>query len=207
MASFGFCFASFPFDTSLKMASASSEPQIKTRIKINSPNINVLEFGNDNPLPALWEGRTWFGRSWRWEKGHCPMIVVVTGIIEEYADAGRTIDALVVYLTLLVSNCAPNVYTYSVVIKALAADPDPKFLEVAKERKAGGGQAVSGGNGKLRALWLDKMDVIEVLKGGLQERLVKAFTTFCLIDSEYSDSDDDYVAKIVLQIDLGVLPS
>lgn len=133
------------------MASTS----IKTRIKINSPNINVLEFDNDHPLPALWEGGGGgpiivpgpggpadlpevFDKVMNSCEGFCRSFIrmydnlktdgckdlvqeitevgkkavipiVVTGIIEEYSDAGRTIDALVVYLTLLVSKCAPNV--------------------------------------------------------------------------------------------------
>ncbi|KAK9920135.1 hypothetical protein M0R45_028696 [Rubus argutus] len=125
------------------------------------------------------------------KKGVVPMIVVVTGIIEEYADAGRTIDALVVYLTLLVSNVAPQCLHLQFVIKALAADPDPKFLEVAKECILDDGKGMAAPmlrptlpcfkafalqekaeEGKqfreemeAKGFVVDKMDVIEVLKG------------------------------------------
>lgn len=68
------------------------------------------------------------------EEGIIPPVVVLTGIIDEYAEAGKTAEALHVYRMMLDSeHCAPNAYTYSVIIKALAADPDPNFLGVAKE--------------------------------------------------------------------------
>ncbi|XP_050379400.1 pentatricopeptide repeat-containing protein At5g02860-like [Argentina anserina] len=68
------------------------------------------------------------------EEGSISKVVVLTGIVDEYAEAGKTMEALYVYRMMLESErCAPNAYTYSVVIKALAADPDPSFLGVAKE--------------------------------------------------------------------------
>ncbi|KAM5560819.1 pentatricopeptide repeat-containing protein [Rosa sericea] len=61
-------------------------------------------------------------------------VVTMTGIIDEYAEAGKTAEALHVYRIMLDSeDCAPNAYTYSVIVKALAADPDPNFHVVAKE--------------------------------------------------------------------------
>lgn len=68
------------------------------------------------------------------EEGIIPPVVVLTGIIDEYAEAGKTVEALHVYRMMLDSeHCAPNAYTYSVIIKALAADPGPNFLGIAKE--------------------------------------------------------------------------
>ena len=72
------------------------------------------------------------------EEGNIPQVVVLTGIIDEYGEAGKTMEALYVYRRMLESehcthDAAPNAYTYSVIIKALAADPEPDFLEVAKE--------------------------------------------------------------------------
>ncbi|KAM5560816.1 pentatricopeptide repeat-containing protein [Rosa sericea] len=66
------------------------------------------------------------------EEGVIPQIVILTGIIDEYAEAGKTMEALYVYRTFW-EHCAPNAYTYSVIIKALAADPEPNFLGVVKE--------------------------------------------------------------------------
>ncbi|XP_062005590.1 pentatricopeptide repeat-containing protein At5g39710-like [Rosa rugosa] len=70
------------------------------------------------------------------KNGYVPMILTLTGMMEEYADAGRTKDALIVYRMMEDNKCAanrPNAYTYSVIIKALVKDKDPDFLGVAKE--------------------------------------------------------------------------
>lgn len=67
------------------------------------------------------------------DKNVVPEVVVYTGIIEEYADAGKTKEALTVFKRMLFFDITPNAYTYSMVIKALSADPDPSSLVVAKE--------------------------------------------------------------------------
>lgn len=67
------------------------------------------------------------------DKGNMPGVVIFTGVIEEYAELGRTLDALKAYKRMLASKVTPNAYTYSVLIETLAGDPDPKFLGVAKK--------------------------------------------------------------------------
>ncbi|XP_062002101.1 pentatricopeptide repeat-containing protein At4g38150-like [Rosa rugosa] len=67
------------------------------------------------------------------DKGNMPGVVVFTGIIEEYAKMGRTLDALKAYKRMLASKVTPNSYTYSILIETLAGDADPKFLVVAKK--------------------------------------------------------------------------
>lgn len=67
------------------------------------------------------------------DQGLMPEVVIYTGVMEEYADAGKTGDVLKVYERMLESGTAPNSYTYRVLIKALAADPDSTFLEDAKK--------------------------------------------------------------------------
>ncbi|KAL6142456.1 hypothetical protein ACLB2K_060736 [Fragaria x ananassa] len=66
-------------------------------------------------------------------KGNMPGVVIFTGVIEEYADMGRTLDALKAYKRMLASKVTPNAYTYSVLIETLAGDTDPKFLVVVKK--------------------------------------------------------------------------
>ncbi|KAM5560826.1 hypothetical protein ABKV19_021797 [Rosa sericea] len=66
------------------------------------------------------------------EENDMPKVVIATGIIEEYTDAGKTKEALHVFRIFSdLEHCNP--YTYSVIIKALVADSDPSFLEIAKE--------------------------------------------------------------------------
>lgn len=65
------------------------------------------------------------------DKGHMPDVVAHTAVIEAYAAAGKPKDALKLYLRMLACGVAPNAYTYSVLIKALAADP--KFVGDAKK--------------------------------------------------------------------------
>ncbi|PRQ42451.1 putative pentatricopeptide [Rosa chinensis] len=68
------------------------------------------------------------------EEGDAPKVVVMTSVLEEYTEAGKATEALHLYQKMLDSeDCVPNAYTYNVLIKALAADPDPNFLGVAKE--------------------------------------------------------------------------
>ncbi|KAM5560825.1 hypothetical protein ABKV19_021796 [Rosa sericea] len=70
------------------------------------------------------------------KNGNVPVILILTGMMEEYADAGRTKDALIVYRMMENNKCAanrPNAYSYSVIIEALVKDKDPDFLGVAKE--------------------------------------------------------------------------
>ncbi|KAL6142452.1 hypothetical protein ACLB2K_060732 [Fragaria x ananassa] len=60
-------------------------------------------------------------------------VVVYTGVMEEYAGAGKSRDVLKVYRRMLNYGISPNSYTYRILIKALADDPDVKFLEDAKK--------------------------------------------------------------------------
>ncbi|KAK9920149.1 hypothetical protein M0R45_028709 [Rubus argutus] len=69
------------------------------------------------------------------ERGYnTPRFVVSTGIIDEYAEAGKTAAALHVYRMMLDSEyCAPNVYTYSCHHQsAWLLTPTPIFLVFAK---------------------------------------------------------------------------
>ncbi|EXB57577.1 hypothetical protein L484_022684 [Morus notabilis] len=65
------------------------------------------------------------------DKGEMPDVVAHTAVIEAYANAGQTKEALKVFLRMLASGVAPNTYTYAVLIKGLAANP--KFLGDAKK--------------------------------------------------------------------------
>ncbi|PON69541.1 Tetratricopeptide-like helical domain containing protein [Parasponia andersonii] len=65
------------------------------------------------------------------DKGNMPDVVAHTAVVEAYANAGQTKEALKVFLRMLAAGVAPNAYTYSVLVKGLAADP--KFLGDAKK--------------------------------------------------------------------------
>ncbi|KAF5457104.1 hypothetical protein F2P56_021235 [Juglans regia] len=65
------------------------------------------------------------------EKGYIPSVVAYTAVIEAYTNAGQPKEALRVYLRMLASGIAPNAYTYSVLVKGLAADA--KYLGDAKK--------------------------------------------------------------------------
>ncbi|CAN0857627.1 Pentatricopeptide repeat-containing protein At4g38150 [Linum grandiflorum] len=57
------------------------------------------------------------------EKDQMPDVVGYTSVIEEYAKAGgQSKEALKVFMRMLGVGVAPNVYTYSVLIKGLAGD-------------------------------------------------------------------------------------
>lgn len=65
------------------------------------------------------------------DKGHMPDVVAHTAVIEAYVNAGQSKEAHKVYLRMLASGVTPNAYTYTVLIKGLAADP--KFVGDAKK--------------------------------------------------------------------------
>ncbi|XP_050379401.1 pentatricopeptide repeat-containing protein At4g38150-like [Argentina anserina] len=65
------------------------------------------------------------------DKGQMPDVVAHTAVIEAYAAAGKPRDALKVYMRMLACGVAPNAYTYSVLIKALATEE--KFVGEAKK--------------------------------------------------------------------------
>ncbi|KAL6142455.1 hypothetical protein ACLB2K_060735 [Fragaria x ananassa] len=68
------------------------------------------------------------------EQGFLHPVVTLTGIIDEYAEAGKTNEALYVFRMMLESeDRAPNAYTFSVIINVLAADKDANFHGIAKE--------------------------------------------------------------------------
>ncbi|KAK1571984.1 hypothetical protein Q3G72_025707 [Acer saccharum] len=56
------------------------------------------------------------------DKGHMPDVVAHTAVIEAYANAAQSTQAINVFLRMLASGVAPNAYTYTVLIKGLAAD-------------------------------------------------------------------------------------
>ena len=59
------------------------------------------------------------------------VLVAHTAVIKTYANAGLSKECLKVYLRMLASGVAPNAYTYTVLIKGLAADP--KYIGDAKK--------------------------------------------------------------------------
>lgn len=65
------------------------------------------------------------------DKGLMPDVVAHTAVVEAYTNAGQTKEAVKVFLRMLTSGVAPNAYTYTVLIKGLAANP--KFLGDAKK--------------------------------------------------------------------------
>lgn len=65
------------------------------------------------------------------DKGHMPDLVSHTAVVEAYANAGQSKEALKVFMCMLASGVAPNAYTYTVLIKGLTADP--KYLGDAKK--------------------------------------------------------------------------
>lgn len=60
-----------------------------------------------------------------------PEVVIHTGVIEIYGKSDKAKEALKVFLRMLSLGVAPNAYTYSVLIKALAKDST--FLDDAKK--------------------------------------------------------------------------
>lgn len=64
------------------------------------------------------------------DKGSMPDVVAHTAVVEAYANAGQPKEALRVFMRMLASGVRPNAYTYSVLIRGLAADsrtlPDAK---------------------------------------------------------------------------------
>lgn len=66
------------------------------------------------------------------DKGQMPDVVAHTAVIEAYANAGQSKEALKSYMRMLASGVAPNAYTYTVLIKGLAA-ADAKHLVDAKK--------------------------------------------------------------------------
>ncbi|PRQ17268.1 putative pentatricopeptide [Rosa chinensis] len=53
-----------------------------------------------------------------------PMVIVHTAVIEAYINGGKTEGALQTFMDMLAAGLAPISYTYSVLIKGLAADPN-----------------------------------------------------------------------------------
>ncbi|KAL6181771.1 hypothetical protein ACLB2K_048420 [Fragaria x ananassa] len=53
-----------------------------------------------------------------------PMVLIHTSVIKAYLKFGKTKGALEAYLAMLAAGVAPNSYTYTVLIKGLAADPN-----------------------------------------------------------------------------------
>ncbi|KAK8509930.1 hypothetical protein V6N12_001998 [Hibiscus sabdariffa] len=66
------------------------------------------------------------------DNGQMPVVVAHTAVIEAYAGAGRSKEALKSFMRMLASGVAPNAYTYTVLIKGLAA-ADAKHLADAKK--------------------------------------------------------------------------
>ncbi|WRX30420.1 Pentatricopeptide repeat - like 10 [Theobroma cacao] len=66
------------------------------------------------------------------DKGQMPDVVAHTAVIEAYANAGHCKEALKGFMRMLASGVAPNAYTYTVLIKGLAAG-DAKHLGDAKK--------------------------------------------------------------------------
>ncbi|TQD70711.1 hypothetical protein C1H46_043755 [Malus baccata] len=58
------------------------------------------------------------------KRGIIPDVAIHTVVIEAYANAGKANSALKAYKHMLANGVDPNLYIYSVLIKALAADSD-----------------------------------------------------------------------------------
>lgn len=56
------------------------------------------------------------------DNSHMPDVIAHTAVIEAYANASQPKQALAVFRRMLASGVAPNAYTYSVLIRGLAAD-------------------------------------------------------------------------------------
>lgn len=56
------------------------------------------------------------------DKNQMPDVVAHTAIVEAYANAGQAKEALKVFMRMLACGVSPNAYTYTVLIKGLAAD-------------------------------------------------------------------------------------
>ncbi|KAF8118896.1 hypothetical protein N665_0002s0198 [Sinapis alba] len=65
------------------------------------------------------------------EKHHMPDVVAHTAVVEAYAKAGQPKESLKVFMRMLACGVLPNAYTYTVLIKGLAADA--KTLKDAKK--------------------------------------------------------------------------
>ncbi|KAL6137297.1 hypothetical protein ACLB2K_062589 [Fragaria x ananassa] len=64
--------------------------------------------------------------------GFLHLVVILTGIIDEYAEASKTVEALYVY-RMTVQSIVLLMLTLAVIIMALAADPHSNFHGIAKE--------------------------------------------------------------------------
>ncbi|XP_057427972.1 pentatricopeptide repeat-containing protein At4g38150-like [Lotus japonicus] len=65
------------------------------------------------------------------DKGQMPDVVAHTAVLEAYAGAGKSKEALKVFMRMLASGVSPNAYTYAVLIRVLVKDA--KFLKDAKK--------------------------------------------------------------------------
>lgn len=108
-----------------------------------------------------------------------PDVVAHTAVIEAYANAGQAKEASKTFMRMLACGVSPNAYTYSVLIKGLAASGDRKLLKEAKKyvvEMLGKGMRVNVGTYVSVFEAIAKMGIAEEGKEFLEVMKGKGFT-------------------------------
>lgn len=113
------------------------------------------------------------------EKGQMPDVVAHTAVIEAYANAGQSKEALKTFLRMLASGVPPNAYTYTVLIKGLATGDDAKHLGDAKKylmEMIGKGMKPNAGTYTVVFEAFARLDKVDEAKEFLGQMKEKGFT-------------------------------